>query len=84
MDMRRDNIAFWVNSACVWGFCAFILPGYDDMMQSDYNIAFSEKEKSWKSKKLQKNARRLLFRLYYPGDIRKLYAALIFDIQRHL
>lgn len=54
------------------------------MMQSDYNIAFSEKEKSWKSKKLQKNAHCLLFRFYYPGDIRELYAALIFDIQGHL
>lgn len=44
MGIRRDNIVLWVNSAFVWVFCAFVLIGYDDIMQSDYNITFILKE----------------------------------------
>ena len=38
------NIVLWVNSAFIWVFCAFVLIGYDDIMQSDYNITFILKE----------------------------------------
>lgn len=44
MGIRRDNIVLWVDSACIWFFCAFVLIGYDDIMQFDYNITFILKE----------------------------------------
>ena len=44
MGIHRDNIVLWVNSAFIWVFCAFVLIGYDDIMQSDYNITFILKE----------------------------------------
>lgn len=40
MDIHRGNIAFWVNSACIWAFCVFILLDYDDILCPDYNIEF--------------------------------------------
>lgn len=46
MDMHPVKIVFWVNSACFWRFCAFVLASYDDIMQVGNDSFNLERESS--------------------------------------